>query len=90
MSRVDLIKFKDELISELVPVKWNPTDEQLVLIAKKITEIPVSQEKDTTKSDLQLIINEVCGRQQWYTAEGVDHSEVLYLLQLARKIKVNK
>ncbi|MBX9935978.1 MAG: hypothetical protein K2Y10_05245 [Burkholderiaceae bacterium] len=72
-------KFKRELETSINIAEWNPTDEQLLRIAKYIVR---------NKGDIKGVkefISVICENVTWTAFEGVDNSDLNYLLALAIK-----
>jgi len=73
------IEFKSELERAYGILEWSPTNEQLFKIAKFIQE---------NSDELTLVsgyICEICTVGDLYVTEGIDNSDLNYLIALATK-----
>lgn len=72
--------FKSQLEKAYDIIQWNPTEEQLLRIAKFIIDNP---------NELRFVssyIGEICSDISFYSAEGFDNSDLNYLIAIAIKV----
>ena len=73
--------FKISIEQTLFIIKWDPTDSDLYEIAEKICNLP-----HPDKRDILRIITDVVGPVKTAFIEGIDNSDIITLLSLAKKV----
>lgn len=68
------------LVQAIGPILWNPTASQLRAIADELTRTPVSA---LSEIQYKLIIKRHCPNALFYTAEGLDNSDINTMLKMA-------
>jgi hypothetical protein len=76
-----LSEFKLELERRLKIVKWSPTEQDIKVIAQK-----VSRSQATDHGDLCKIVSGVCPGTLQIVTEGIDNSDLRTLLVLATAV----
>lgn len=73
-----LTDFKAELARTLCIVKWDPSERDLMTIARRAAGI-----ESNSPADLTIIVAEVCPGALFVMMEGLDNSDLRTLLALA-------
>lgn len=72
--------FKNLLVQALGPILWDPSASQLRAIADELARTPVSA---LSEFQYKLIIKRHCPNALFYSAEGLDNSDINTMLKMA-------